>query len=404
MSDQNLEERDAQSATRRRRRLRVWLMTALAVVFIGAGTAYGAYWYLVARYWVSTDDAYVHGNQVALMSQVNGTVTAVDADDTDLVHQGQVLVSLDHSDARVALGHAEAQLAQTVRKVRQLYEQEAEQQAVIAERRTALKQSHDDYLRDKRLVASHSVSQQAFQHSQTQWQTAQAQLQQAERRLAALQTQTAGTDLRHQPDVRLAIAAVRSAYLHLKRTTIVAPVTGYVAKRTVQVGQQVQPGNPLMAVVPLGQIWIEANFKETELGHMRIGQPVTINSDFYGSGVTFHGHVTGISPGTGSVFELLPPQNATGNWIKVVQRVPVRIALQASELKKHPLRLGLSMHVAVNVRDTRGKALSQRPVSKPLYRTGVYRRQLDGLQTLIDHIIEANGGGKPPSGKTDHGR
>lgn len=390
-TDNSLESNPA-SRGRRRRRTRVWLMSVLALIFIGAGAAYGAHWYLVSRFWVSTDDAYVHGNQVALMSQVSGTVTAVDADDTDLVNRGQVLVTLDHSDASVALQQAEAKLAQTVRQVHQLYAQEAEQQAVIAERRTALTQSHDDYLRDKRLVASHSVSQQAYQHAETRWLSAQAQLQQATRHLAALRTQTTGTDLRHQPDVQLAIAGVHAAYLHLKRTTIVAPVRGYVAKRTVQVGQQVQPGNPLLALVPLDQIWVEANFKETELGKMRIGQPVTLHADFYGSSVTFHGHVAGISAGTGSVFELLPPQNATGNWIKVVQRVPVRITLNARELKQHPLRLGLSMHVAVNVHDTSGRALSVQPVSKPLYRTDVYRRQLKGLAKLINRIIAANGG------------
>ena len=392
MPTDNAQQHDAHRATRRRRRRRLGLMGALALLFIACGLAYGAYWYQVSRFWVSTDDAYVHGNQVALMSQVSGTVTAVDADDTDRVRQGQELVSLDHSDARVALDQAEAKLAQTVRQVRQLYAQEAEQKAVIAERRAALTQAHDDYLRDKRLVASHSVSQQAFQHAQTQWRTAQSQLQQARHRLASLRAQTAGTDLRHQPDVRLAAAGVRSAWLHLRRTTIVAPVDGFVAKRTVQVGQQVQPGNPLMAVVPLDQIWVEANFKETELGKMRIGQPVTVQSDFYGSSVTYHGRVAGISPGTGSVFELLPPQNATGNWIKVVQRLPVRITLDPAELKKHPLRLGLSMHVAVNVRDTSGKALAQQPVSEPLYKTDVYRRQLDGLHALIERIIAANSG------------
>ncbi len=387
-----------------RRRKRLFLMGALTLIFIAAGVAYGAHWYLVSRFWVTTDDAYVHGNQVALMSQVSGTVTAVDADDTDLVRQGQVLVTLDHSDARVALKQAEAKLAQTVRQVRRLYAEEGEQKAVIADKRTALDQTHADYLRDRRLVASHSVSQQAYQHAETRWRSARAQLEQAERRLAALETQTSGTDLRHQPDVQLAIAGVRNAYLRLKRTTIVAPVGGYVAKRTVQVGQQVQPGNPLLALVPLGQVWVEANFKETELGKMRIGQPVTLHADFYGSSVTYHGHVAGISAGTGSVFELLPPQNATGNWIKVVQRVPVRIALNPEALRKHPLRLGLSMHVAVNVHDTSGRALARQPISKPLYRTDVYRRQLKGLPALINGIIAANDGGGSESGGKHDGR
>ncbi len=367
-------------------------MSGLALLFIALAIAYGVYWFLVARYRVGTDDAYVHGNQVAIMSRVSGTITAVNVDDTDRVAVGQALISLDRSDARIALEHAEATLAQAVRHVRQLYEQEAEQKAIIAERQTALEQSQDDYRRDKRLVATHAVSQQAFQHSENQLHAAQARLRQAQRTLAALQTQTSGTDLRHQPEVRLAMAAVRTAYLNLKRTTIVAPVDGYVARRTAQVGQRVQPGNPLLAVVPLDQVWVEANFKETQLGEMRIGQPVEITSDFYGGDVVYHGHVVGISPGTGSAFELLPPQNATGNWIKVVQRVPVRISLKAEELEKHPLRLGLSMHAVVDIHDTRGATLTQNVVARPLYRTDVYTRQLDGLQALIDRIVDVNGG------------
>ncbi|MGH2836624.1 MAG: efflux RND transporter periplasmic adaptor subunit, partial [Solirubrobacteraceae bacterium] len=228
-------------------------------------------------------------------------------------------------------------------------------------------------------------------------------LQQAQHRLAALKTQTSGVDLRQQPAVRLAVAALRKAYLDLRRTRIVAPVAGYVARRTVQVGQEVHPGTPLMALVPLDQLWVVANFKETQLAHMRIGQPVTVTSDLYGGSVTYHGRVAGIGAGTGSVFELLPPQNATGNWIKVVQRVPVRIVLDAGEQERHPLRLGLSLHVTVNVHDTRGAVLAGRTVSQPLYHTDVYHQQLVGLQQLITHIIDANAGDALTAGGPGHG-
>ncbi len=378
-------------------------MLGLAVVFGIAAVVYAGYWYLVGRYRVSTDDAYVHGNQIALMTQVSGTVTTVSVDDTDRVRQGELLVRLGRANARTALDRAEAQLAQRVRHVRELLQQEQEQTAVIAERRAAVELSQADYARDKRLITKKIISRTLFEHRRTRWETAVAQLQQAQHRLAALKTQTSGVDLRQQPAVRLAVAALRKAYLDLRRTRIVAPVAGYVARRTVQVGQEVHPGTPLMALVPLDQLWVVANFKETQLAHMRIGQPVTVTSDLYGGSVTYHGRVAGIGAGTGSVFELLPPQNATGNWIKVVQRVPVRIALDAGEQERYPLRLGLSLHVTVNVHDTRGAVLAGRTVSQPLYHTDVYHQQLVGLQQLITHIIDANAGDALTAGGPGHG-
>lgn len=378
-------------------------MLGLAVLFGVAAIVYAGYWYLAGRYRISTDDAYVHGNQIALMTQVSGTVTTVSVDDTDQVREGELLVSLGRADARTALDRAEAQLAQTVRHVRELLQQEAEQAAVIAERRAAVELSRADYARDQRLIEKKIISRTLFEHHRTQWETAVAQLQQARHRLAALQTQTSGVSLRQQPAVRLAVTAVRRAYLDLQRTRIVAPVAGYVARRTVQVGQEVHPGTPLMALVPLDQLWVVANFKETQLAHMRIGQPVTVTSDLYGGSVTYHGRVAGIGAGTGSVFELLPPQNATGNWIKVVQRVPVRIVLDAGEQERYPLRLGLSLHVTVNVHVTRGAVLARRKVSQPLYHTDVYHQQLAGLQQLITHIIDANAGGALTADGPGHG-
>jgi len=372
-------------------------MTGLLLLFIGTGALYGLYWFLIARFHVSTDDAYVHGNQMALMAQVGGTVIAVNADNTDRVRQGQELVLLDPSDARIALDQAKAKLAQTVRAIHQLHLQYAEQQAVIAAQRAQLAQSRSDYERSKSLNARNAISEEQFQHARTAWHMAQAQLQQAEHGLASLQVQIGVTDLRHHPDVKQAVAALRAAWLDHERTTVVAPMSGYIAKRSVQPGQQIRPGEPLMAVVPLAHVWVQANFKETELGRMRIGQPATITADFYGDSVTYHGTVVGISPGTGSVFELLPPQNATGNWIKVVQRVPVRIAIDQDQLQKHPLRLGLSLQVSVDVHDTDGEVLTQQAVSGPLYRTAVYERQLDGLQALIMRIIEDNGGNIGPA-------
>jgi membrane fusion protein (multidrug efflux system) len=381
---------------RRKGRRRLWLGAAV-LAFVLSGAAYGAYWYLVGRHWVSTDDAYVHGNQNPLMSQVSGIVTSVRADDTELVHRGDVLVELDPTDARLALERAEATLASTVRQVHQLFQQVDEQAATVELRKADLAQAYKDYQRAKGLQGSRNISQQEVQHALTSWEAAQASLREAQFHLAALKALTRSTSVEAHPQVKLAIAAVRQAYVNLERTHILAPVTGYVAQRTVQVGQQVSPGQVLLAIIPLDQVWVVANFKETDLADMRVGQPARVSSDLYGGAAAYQGEVLGISPGTGSAFELLPPQNATGNWIKVVRRVPVRIGLRGGDLKAHPLRLGLSMSVSVNVSDASGAVLGEAPAGRTHYSTNVYQHEGERLDQLIAGIIQANGGGSPAS-------
>lgn len=391
---------ESSSPRRARRKL---LLGVIALVFVLAGVGYGAYWYFVGRYWVSTADAYVHGNQVPLMAQITGTVTAVSADNTQLVHRGDVLVKLEQTDAKLAVQKAEARLADTVRQVHQLYQQVPELQASVRARRADLQKAHDDYLRARRLRKSGTVSEQDYQHALTAWHAAQAMLSQVRHHLDALEAQTEGVDLRHHPKVKLAAAALRQADVSLARTHILAPVTGYVAQSSVQLGQQVAPGKPLLAIVPLDRVWVVANFKETVLAKMRIGQPVNIKADLYGSSVHYHGKVLGISPGTGSTFELLPPENATGNWIKVVRRVPVRIGLRESELKQHPLRLGLSMSVSVDVHDTHGRVLGEATAVQSTSSTNVYQRALHKANERIDAIIRANlhGGTAPHTSQAE---
>lgn len=382
--------REGKNPDRRRRRRRFWLLLAVAVTVIVAGALYGIYWLLYARFWISTADAYVHGNTVRLMAQVSGTVTAIGAESTDLVEQGQSLIKLDATDARLALGRAQAQLAQTVRDVHSLYQQVARQEAVIEQHQFALRQDKRDYHRAQRLVRQHVVSQEQYQQAETKWLLAQAGLRAARRKLAELRAQTSGTKPEDHPRVRLAASAVRKAWLELERTVVLAPVSGFIAKRSVQLGQEIQPGQALMAIVPLSQIWVEANFKETDLTDVRLGQPVAVTADFYGDSVHYHGRVAGLSPGTGSVFELLPPQNATGNWIKVVQRLPVRITLNPQELKEHPLRLGLSLTAQIDVHDTSGPTLPGNPPTGTVYSTGVYQRDHNRVEQLINRIIKDN--------------
>ncbi|HET8700231.1 MAG TPA: HlyD family efflux transporter periplasmic adaptor subunit [Nitrococcus sp.] len=400
----NEKPREGKSPGRRRSR-RFWLLLAVAVVIIVAGVLYAAYWWLYARFFISTDDAYVHGNTVQLMAQVSGTVTAIGADSTDFVKQGQSLVELGPADAKLALDHAQAALAQTVRNVYSLYQQVAQQKAVIAQDQFTLRQDARDYHRAQRLIRQHTISQEQYQQTETKWLSAQAGLRAARSKLAELQTQTRGTTPENHPQVRLAASTVRKAWLDLERTIVPAPVSGFVARRSVQLGQDIQPGQALMAIVPLDQIWVEANFKETDLTDVRIGQPVTVTADFYGGSVHYHGRVAGLSPGTGSVFELLPPQNATGNWIKVVQRVPVRIALKPQEIRAHPLRLGLSLAARINVHDTSGAALARVPPTGAVYSTDVYRHNRARVEQLIKRIIKNNAveGAAPKRSATDGG-
>ena len=385
---------EPENETPRKSGRRKWYLLGLAAVFLVAAVGYAIYYFTVAQFYAETDDAYVHGNQVQLTPQISGTVTSIAADDTDLVHAGDTLIRLDPTNARNALDHAEAQLAETVRSVRQLYAQVDEQQSIIEQRQSTLAQAKRDYERDQDLVKAHGVTRQAFERSRATYHEDRAALAAARHKLSELEAQTAGATVRDHPRVKQAESALRSAYLDLQRTKIPAPVTGHVAQREVQVGQRVDPSKPMLSIVPSGQVWVDANFKETELASMRIGQPATVLSDFYGSNVTYHGHVAGISAGTGSAFELLPPQNATGNWIKIVRRVPVRIVLdnRHHQLDRHPLRLGLSMDVTVNLHDTSGPRLARQAPKQPRYSTDVYQRQLTGANKLIRHIVDANDG------------
>jgi membrane fusion protein (multidrug efflux system) len=326
-----------------------WL-GALGGVLLTMGAVYGAYWAQVLRYHQSTDDAYVGGNVVQITPQISGTVVAIGADDTQFVKAGQALVRLDPADARVALDQAEAQLARSVRDVRNLYATSSQLAAAVQMRQTELNAAQSDLARRQRLGASGAVSGEELQHAADAVKTAQAELLAAQQQLVANRARVDGTTLKDHPQVRDAAAAVRSAYLTLERTELAAPVAGFVARRNVQLGQRVSPGTPLMAVVPLDQVWVDANFKEPQLAHMRIGQRVRLSADLYGGQVIYHGTIAGLGAGTGAAFSLLPAQNATGNWIKIIQRVPVRIALDPREIAVHPLQIGLSMKADVDVK------------------------------------------------------
>jgi membrane fusion protein, multidrug efflux system len=366
------------------------MMTLLVLVIVIAAIAYGLYYFLVARFTESTDDAYVNGNVVQITPQVTGTVIALKADDTQTVNVGDPLVLLDPADARVTLEQTEAQLAQTVRQVRGLFADDSQYEAQVAVRQADLSRAQDDLRRRMEVAQTGAVSQEEISHARDTLRSAEAALEAAQQQLNANRALTANTTIANHPNVEAAAAKVRDAYLANARNTLPAPVTGYVAKRSVQVGQRVSPGSPLMSVVPLNSLWVDANFKEVQLKHMRIGQPVEMTADVYGSSVVYHGKVVGFSAGTGSAFSLLPAQNATGNWIKVVQRLPVRISLDPEDLQKHPLRIGLSMQVDVNIRNDSGTQLGN--AQNTVYETDVFAKYGAEADAEIARIISENAG------------
>ncbi len=364
------------------------LIAGLVAVIAAAGAAYSAYYFLDARYHVSTDDAYVNGNVVQITPQVSGTVITVNADDTQVVKQGAPVVQIDPADAQIEVQQAEANLGRTVRQVRGLYIGDAKYRADIALRQADLSKAQDDLKRRLAIDATGGVSEEEISHARDNLKSAQAALDSAQQQFNANSALAGRTAIDKHPDVLAAAAKVRSAYLDYSRDTLPAPVTGYVAQRSVQVGQRVSPGTPLMSVVPLNQVWVDANFKEWQLRHIKVGQPVKLTADVYGSSIVYHGKIAGLTPGTGSSMSLLPAQNATGNWIKVVQRLPVRIEIPVTELEKNPLRVGLSMSADVDFKGSTPGQLD--PVATSTYQTDVFAKSGTEANAAIARIIADN--------------
>jgi membrane fusion protein, multidrug efflux system len=313
------------------------------------------------------------------------------------VQLGQVLVALDPHDAEVSLQQAKANLAQTVRDVMQLFAEEHRQQAMLTAQQAQLTLAEQELHRDRALIGAHGVSQEELDRMQENADTARANLQQARASLESVRAQVQGTQPQTHPKVLLAESNLRSAWLALNRTLVRSPLAGYMVRREVQLGEQVTPATEMLAIAPLDTVWIDANFKETQLEELRIGQPVKVTADIYGSNFEYHGRVLGLTAGTGAALAVLPPENATGNWIKIVQRLPVRIGLEPRELVNHPLFLGLSTKVDVDLHDTRGAALSNAPAWPAWMHTNVYAAQDAGVDFVIERILQE----KLPRGAPD---
>nr|WP_315594224.1 HlyD family efflux transporter periplasmic adaptor subunit [uncultured Cupriavidus sp.] len=367
-----------------------WLIPA-SVTFLATAAALAA-WTILPFDTERTEDAYVDGNAIQITSQIVGTVVSISADNTDNVEAGVPLVKLNPVDKEVDFERAKAALAKATRQARTQYSQVDQLQAEVRQRENDLRKARADLARRAELASDGAVSREEINHAEEAARNAEAALQATIQQLAQRRALVDNTSLHTHPDVQAAASNLRDAYVALARTTIRSPAGGIVTKRSVQVGQRINPGVALMSVVPLDGVWVSANFKESQLEHLRIGQPVKLHADAYGSDVIYHGKVVGLDAGTGSAFALLPAQNATGNWIKVTQRVPVRIALDPQEVKSKPLRIGLSMRVGVDTSDQRGAIIKPSSERGAAYETKVFERELEDAGALVESIIRQNAG------------
>ncbi len=366
------------------------ILLLIAAVFVGIGMLWALYWLLVLSKRERTDDAYVNGNKVVITSQVPGTIVAILADDTQLVLAGQVLVRLDPIDAEVSLARSASALAQTVRQVREERATAEQYDSLITTRRLELERAQADLVKREPLLIDSAIAPEEVRHGREAVALAKAALAQAERQSRAAHALVDGTTNENNPAVLQAKDAYRDAWIAARRNAVLAPVTGYVAERSAQLGQRIQAGQALMTVIPLNSLWVDANFKEVQLRNVRIGQSAEVRTDLYGGSYIFHGHVQGMSAGTGAAFALLPAQNASGNWIKVVQRVPVRIEVDDRDLDRSPLRVGLSATVTVDTVNRNGPVLAKEPADKPVGVTQVFDQDLAKANAEADAIVKAN--------------
>ncbi|EIB97853.1 multidrug efflux MFS transporter periplasmic adaptor subunit EmrA [Pantoea anthophila] len=386
------EAQSPQPSVSNKKKKRKSVLIVLALIFVLIGIAWGVYWFLVLRHFQETDDAYVAGNQVQVMAQVSGSVNKVWFEDTDYVKKGDVLVSLDKTDAEQAFEKAQTALATSVRQTHQLMINGKQYEASITLQQTALAQAQADLKRREPLGAANLIGREELQHARDAVATAKAQLDVAVQQYNANQAMILNTTLENQPAVQQSAAELRDAWLALQRTDIRSPMDGYVSRRSVQVGSQISTSTPLLAVVPATNLWVDANFKETQLAGVRIGQPATVVADIYGDDVVYHGKVAGLDMGTGSAFSLLPAQNATGNWIKVVQRLPVRIELNQDDIARHPLRIGLSTLVKIDTTSKEGITLANSVRQQAAYSSNALAIDLAPVNKLITDIVRANAG------------
>ncbi len=365
----------------------VWIVTGIVLI---CSIIFLLFWLLVLRYRETTDDAYVNGNMIRITPQIEGIVTKIYVDNTQLVEEGQPILELDRHDYEIALDGSKAELGNAVRDVVKMFIRVRELEASRDVAKSDLLRTSWDYNHRQALVGDGSVSREDFEHSETAFYGAYAHLREVDQQLSGARAEVEDTTVETHPMVEQAKADYRKAYLALYRTLVRSPARGIITQRAAQVGQWTNASDLLMALVPLDQIWVDANYREVQLKNLRIGQTVVMFADMYGREQKFHGKIVGLNPGTGSVFSILPPQNASGNWIKIIQRIPVKISFNPEELRQHPLVLGLSMTVRTSTEDRSGLRLPQCLPAQPIYETEIYQDELNGVAQTIDQIIAEN--------------
>lgn len=368
------------------------LLLAIALLAIAAAALiFLAKWELSDRFHVTTDNAFVTGNLVPVYSDATGVVAEALAEETQSVKKGDVLLRLDGQRAGAMLAQAGAELGRATRNVGALFATRRQICEKIASRAASRDRARHDLARYQQAAQSGSVSQQQLQNTRDQLSALDADLREARAELRAVEARIGGVTRATHPDVEAAMAKFIDADIEYARQRVRAPVSGVVAKRKAQVGLRVKPGDQLMTIVPLDHLWVEANVWENRLERVRPGQPAEVRVDLHGKSVLFHGAVEGLVPGSGSVFALLPPDNATGNFIRIVQRVPVRIALRADELEKNPLRPGLSTVTSIDVRKTDvSPNASTVKTTTDEYSTDIYNRDLPEAKAKAERIVQNN--------------
>ena len=375
--------------TIRRRRNLLLLLVALA---LSAGAlAYAVNWWFFGRFSVVTDNAFITGNLIPVYADTTGIVAQVLHEETEDVKKGDLLIRLDEQRARATLGEAEGELGRAVRAVGALFATRQQTCQRIVSRTALFDKVRHDIVRYRQALPSGSVSKQVLQNAEDQSASLEADLKEARAEFQSIEARVGGTTRINHPDIEVARSKYIDANIEFARQQIRAPVTGYIAKRKAQVGDRVRPGDQVMTIVPLDHLWVEANLWENRMHWVRPGQPVLVNVDLYGESYTFHGTVEGLVPGTGSVFALLPPDNATGNFIHIVERVPVRIALRKDEILNHPIRPGLSAVISIDIRksgQSPNAALTE--ASTKEYETNIFSDDFANANTRAEQIIKNN--------------
>ncbi len=362
------------------------LIIALCVIFL----CFFLYWLFVWRFEVYTTDSYIQGNLVTIKPLRPGFVTGIYTDDTYYVKKGQLLVSLNETDSIIALEKAKQKLAQSVRDVCQAFHNVFVFAADIKMKKAEHMKAQQNFKHRHDVIHMKGVSLEDYQNAADNLRASSASLESTQNNYQKTLAFIQGTSITEHPLVQAAAQEVRDAWVQLYRCKIYAPVDGIIAQRSVQVGMWLSPSDGLMSIIPLDQIWINANYKETQLSDIRLGQPVRIVSDLYGNSVVFHGKIAGLPGAAGNAFALLPPENLSGNWIKIVQRLPVRVSLDPEELKKHPLRVGLSLRVTTDISNPNGSLDNTMTTESPRYSTDIFQQEEAGVNELLTHIIATN--------------